>query len=124
MRDDDFFWEGVNNGELLFQQCADCGALRQPIGPMCPQCQSLDWQPSAASGRGKVYAWIESKHPSELDVHPRIVALIELAEGVRFVSNLQEIALADVREGLPVEVFFQDVRGTVLPQFRPLRGEE
>jgi uncharacterized protein len=122
MHDDDFFWEGVKQGELLFQQCEDCGNLRQPPGPMCPQCQSLHWQPYAASGRGAVFAWIESRHPSELDEHPRIVALIELEEGIRFVSNLRDIALAQVREGMPVEVFFDTVKGTLLPQFRPARA--
>ena len=44
-------------------------------------------------------------------------------EHVRIVSNLQGIALADVTVGLPVEVFFAAVDGTVLPQFRPVESE-
>jgi hypothetical protein len=117
MRDQDFFWEGVKNNQLLIQQCADCNTLRQPPGPMCPLCQSLHWRPQQASGKGSVYAWIASQHPTELDEAPRIVALIDLAEGVRMVSNLQDVRLGDVYEGLPVEVFFDSTYG--LPQFRP-----
>lgn len=119
MRDDDFFWEGVSNGQLLFQQCSDCGALRHPPGPMCPECQSFAWQPKAASGRGNVCAWIESKHPTRPDEHPRIVALIQLPEGVRLVSNLRELDLDEVRDGLPVEVFYEQIDGQILHQFRP-----
>jgi hypothetical protein len=44
---------------------------------------------------------------------------LELPEGVWMFSNLQGIALEDVHEGLPVEVFFQDFDGVALPQFRP-----
>lgn len=122
MRDQDFFWEGVKAEKLLIQQCADCGALRQPPGPMCPQCQSLRWLASQASGRGSVYSWIVSKHPSQPDTDSRIVALIELEEGVRLVSNLRDVELSAIYEGMPVMVFFDAVYG--LPQFRPLaRGE-
>ena len=120
MRDQDFFWEGVKNHQLLIQQCADCGELRQPPGPMCPHCQSLRSQHKEASGFGTVYAWIVSKHPTELDEKPRIVALIDLEEGVRMVSNLQFIELADIREGLPVRAFYDETYG--LPQFRPVEA--
>jgi hypothetical protein len=42
-----------------------------------------------------------------------------MEDGVRLVSNLQGIDAADIRPGLPVEVFFQQVGEHVLPQFRP-----
>ena len=118
MRDQDFFWEGVKEGKLLIQQCSDCSELRQPPGPMCPHCQSLLWHAKQATGRGHVYSWIVSKHPTELDEHPRIVALIDLDEGVRMVSNLRDVALSSVYEAMPVQVFFDAEYG--LPQFCPV----
>jgi len=56
--------------------------------------------------------------------YPYIVALIELAEGVRLVSNLTDIDPGDVRAGMPVEVYYQRFNGAgeiefVLHQFRP-----
>ena len=122
MQDDDFFWDGVNDGKLLFQCCAECGTLRNPPGPMCPNCQSLRWEPRAATGRAKVFSWLLSKHPTRPDENPRIVALLELEEGIRFVSNLQDIALDDIHPGLAVEVFYQEIDGKTLPQFRPAQG--
>ena len=58
--------------------------------------------------------------------YPYIVALVELDEGVRLVSNLCEIALDDVEVGMSVEVFYQtfdtlDGKDLVLHQFRPAR---
>ncbi|MCU1397225.1 MAG: hypothetical protein JWN62_334, partial [Acidimicrobiales bacterium] len=38
-----FFFDGLNEGKLLIQQCADCGTLRHPPGPMCRNCHSLRW---------------------------------------------------------------------------------
>jgi uncharacterized OB-fold protein len=122
MRDQDFFWDGVKAGKLLIQKCLDCGVLRQPPGPMCPRCQSLKWTPHEARGRGTVFSWIISKHPSQPDDTPRMVAVIELEEGIRMVSNLEGIEKSDMRVGLQVEVFFAEANGAVLPQFRPATG--
>ena len=120
MRDQDFFWEGVKAGRLLIQKCSACGALRQPPGPMCPHCLSLAWEAQESAGRGAVAAWIVSKHPTQPDANPRIVALIDLAEGVRMISNLEGIDSSKVRLGTPVELFFAEVNGQALPQFRPV----
>ena len=58
--------------------------------------------------------------------YPYIVALIELDEGLRLVSNLCEIAPEDVEVGMAVEVFYEtfdtlDGKDLVLHQFRPAR---
>ncbi len=119
MRDQDFFWDGVKDGEILVQQCDGCGSLRQPPGPMCPECQSLNWHPKAMSGRGSVYAFIVSKHPTRPDDAPR---LVELEEGVRMVSNLVDVDVQDVRLGTPVRAIFRDVGGTTLPLFQVASG--
>src|SRR5687767_4621629 len=120
MQDDSFFWEGLNHHQLLFQQCSDCDALRHPPGPMCPLCQSLHWRAKPVSGAGTVRAWLESKHPTQPDANPRIVALVQLPEGIRIVSNLQGIELADIYDGLPVKVFFEKFGDTTLHQFHPV----
>lgn len=88
---------------------------------MCSTCNSLDWDTIEASGRGTVYSYVMPRHPQlRFFEDPYIVALVELAEGVRLVSNLCRIALHDVETGMPVEVFFQPFdNDLVLHQFRP-----
>jgi uncharacterized OB-fold protein len=117
--DEQFFWDAVTAGRLLLRSCAGCGQLQHPPSPMCPHCGSLEWANVAASGRGTVHSWIVSRHPTDPDDADRIVALIDLEEGVRLVSNLTDVASAGVTNGMAVEVVFRDVDGTRLPQFVP-----
>jgi uncharacterized OB-fold protein len=122
--DDRFFWDAVAHHRLVVRRCASCARSQQPPSPMCPACGSVDWTVEEVSGQGEVYSWIVSRHPNQPDEDARIVAVIELAEGVRLVSNLRDIEPVDVRNGMQVEVVFAEVGGVVLPQFRPVGGGE
>ncbi|MDZ7675821.1 MAG: Zn-ribbon domain-containing OB-fold protein [Acidimicrobiales bacterium] len=119
--DTQFFWDGLEEHKLLIQRCADCGELRHPPRPMCPSCSSLAWDTVEASGRGTVHSFVMPQHPQDPFVeHPYIVALVDLEEGPRLVSNLREINFEDASIGMPVEVFFETFDGElVLHQFRP-----
>jgi uncharacterized protein len=122
-RDNRFFWEGVRRGELLIQRCAECGRLRHPPSPMCPACRSLAADAVKSSGRGTVYSYCRPHEPRLPAFDPGyVIALVELAEGVRLVSNLVGIDPAAVDIGLPVEVEFVAVDPELtLPMFRPVR---
>lgn len=51
---------------------------------------------------------------------PYNVALVELEEDVRMVSNLVDCRNEDIHDGMPVIVTFEDVSEDVaLPKFRP-----
>jgi uncharacterized OB-fold protein len=117
--DDEYFWDGVRRHELLIQRCTRCGTLRHPPVPMCGTCHSLEWDTVAAAGRATVHSWIVSHHPTEPDAEPRIVVLVDLDEGVRFVANLLDADPADVHNEMNVELYFAEIDGVLLPQFRP-----
>jgi uncharacterized OB-fold protein len=117
------FWEACARHELVLQACAACGALRHPPRPMCPACTSMEavWRP--ASGRGRVWSWVIA-HPPVLpafaDRVPYNVVVVELEEGVRMVGNVVGVPNEEIREGLPVEVAWEDVaEGVSLPVWRP-----
>lgn len=123
-RDSEFFWQGLREQKLLAQRCDDCERFRHPPRPMCPHCSSLVWTPIALSGRGRVHAWIKPVHPPLPMFEPgQLVALIELDEGIRLLSNLCEVTAESVQNEMPVEVFFIEVNGgeAWLHQFRPVR---
>ncbi|WP_319448036.1 MULTISPECIES: Zn-ribbon domain-containing OB-fold protein [unclassified Mycobacterium] len=119
--DTEFFWAGLRNHELLIQRCGACGTLRNPPRPMCPHCQSLDWDTLKATGRGTVYSWVMPQYPPmPFMEYPYIVVLVALEEGIRLVSNLIDIAPEHVQVGMPVEVCFEEFDDAlVLHQFHP-----
>lgn len=121
-RDNAFFWQGVEVGELRIQQCGGCDALRHPPAPLCARCGSTDQGYVVASGSGSVYSHVTHHYPPLPGVQlPHTVLLVELEEGVRIVSELASGAdPAAVRIGLPVTVSFQQVPGGQrLPVFAP-----
>jgi uncharacterized protein len=101
--DTQFFWDGVKEGELRIQRCADCGARRHPPGPMCPHCHSVKRDYTVAGGRGVVHSYVIHHHPPVPGLTPPYaVALVELDEGVRMVGNVLGCPPEDVRIGMPV----------------------
>jgi len=116
-----FFWDGLKEHRVLIQRCASCGLLRHPPRPMCPACNSLDWDTVESSGRGTVHSFVMPQHPKfPFMDYPYIVALVDLAEGVRIISNLIDIDPDDARIEMPVEVCFTEfAEDFVLHQFRP-----
>ena len=121
-RDNAYFWEGVESGELRIQRCEGCGVLRHPPQPMCDRCGSTEQGFVVASGRGSVYSHVTHHYPPLPGVQlPHTVLLVELEEGVRIVSELApgEDA-ARVAIGAAVRVAFEQPPGAtrVLPTFR------
>ncbi|MFJ5032068.1 bifunctional MaoC family dehydratase N-terminal/OB-fold nucleic acid binding domain-containing protein [Streptomyces sp. NPDC088560] len=136
-RDNAGFWEGVAGHRLLIQRCADCGTLRHPWLPGCNACGCPEWDTVEASGEGTVHSYVVMHHPPFPAFDPPYaVGLIQLAEGVRMVSNVVGVPYDKVRIGLPVRVEFRryedagdagnaggDEGALVLPVFRIVEGE-
>ena len=120
-RNSEFFWEGAAHGVLLAQRCSGCGRFRHPPRPLCPHCHGLAWEATPLCGRGRVHAWVVPVHPPlPMFPDPLIVALVDLEEGIRMLSNLCEVAAREVATGMAVEVCFAPTaRGRAVPQFRP-----
>ncbi len=119
------FWEAAKQGRLLIQRCVACGSWQFFPQASCRRCwsQRLEWV--EARGRGTVYAYtVIHRAPSrgfEADL-PYTVALVDLEEGVRMMSNIVEADPEEVRVGMPVEVVFEAVTPEIsLPRFRPRR---
>ncbi|MFF4228699.1 bifunctional MaoC family dehydratase N-terminal/OB-fold nucleic acid binding domain-containing protein [Streptomyces sp. NPDC001820] len=123
-RDNAGFWDGVAEHRLLIQRCAGCGTLRFPWLPGCAACGSPEWDTVAASGEGTVYSYVVMHHPPFPAFDPPYaVGLIELAEGVRVLSNVVGVPYDKVRIGMPVRLEFLRVDNEwELPVFRGADG--
>ncbi|MGY0025258.1 bifunctional MaoC family dehydratase N-terminal/OB-fold nucleic acid binding domain-containing protein [Streptomyces sp. cg35] len=125
-RDNAGFWEGVSDHRLLIQRCRGCETLRFPWLPGCNACGGQEWDTVQASGEGTVFSYVVMHHPPFPAFDPPYaVGLIELAEGVRIVSNVIGVPYDKVRIGMPVRVEFLRVDEELeLPVFRALEGGE
>jgi uncharacterized OB-fold protein len=113
------YFEGCAKGELRLRLCLACQARFRFAHEWCPQCWSRELGWDAASGLGTVSHYsIVHQAPSEAFQTPYILALIELAEGVRMMSNVR-CDPNSVRIGLPVKVTFEKRGHVTLPMFVP-----
>jgi uncharacterized OB-fold protein len=119
-RDNAGFWEGVGRHRLLIQRCTACGTLRFPWLPGCGACGCPDWDTVESGGEGTVYSYVVMHHPPFPAFDPPYaVALVELAEGVRIVSNVVGVPYDEVRIGMPVRLAFRRYDEDLeLPVFR------
>lgn len=118
------FWEGCKRHELVIQRCKDCGTYRHYPRAMCSNCNSTNIEWAKVSGKGSVYTYTVAYppvHPAFADEVPYAIAIVELEEGVRMVTNVVDCKPEDIYIGMSVEVVFDEVTDQVtLPRFRRL----
>lgn len=118
------FYQFCQQHELRFQRCTACGTWRHMPRESCPACGAFDWTWERSSGKGRVYSWTvihRALHPGFAADVPYAAVIVELAEGVRMVSQVVGLPPEKLRLDLPVEVVFDHVTPEVtLPKFRPV----
>ena len=119
------FWEGCQQGKLLLQQCRKCYHYQFYPRLYCMQCSSETLQWVEANGRGVIYSFTiiyQNKSPEFVHETPYNVAIVQLEEGPRLLSNIVDVGATELQVDLPVTVVFDQVTDTItLPRFRPLR---
>lgn len=120
-RDNEFWWQACRQHRLLIQRCVECRELRHPPGPQCPRCGSFDSDEVESVGEGRVFSFVVAHHPKHPAFdYPLVVAVVELAEGTRLISNLVGVDPAEVRVGAAVRLEWLDADPDLsLPVFRP-----
>jgi hypothetical protein len=125
------FWEATREGRLLVQWCTGCDCSIFYPRSFCPHCASpraaLEWR--TASGRASVYAAVVENRPEATGTtfsggQPYCVALVDLDEGVRMLTNVIGCPPGDVTTGMAVTVSWEPLSdGRQLPLFRPTGRE-
>ena len=121
------FWDAARRHELTLPRCRPCGSFFFFPRSVCPRCLSADIEWQQMSGRGTLHTFTVVYRGAKgfpLGT-PYVIAVVELAEGPRMMTNLvdAEPDPATLRIGMPVEVVFRDVSSEMtLPHFRPAGG--
>ncbi len=114
------FWAATLDGQLVVQRCTSCGHHQLYARAHCLVCRSsVEWV--TASGQGTIYSYTvirQNFSRAFRDLLPYVVALVDLAEGPRLMTNIVGCAPEEVHIGAAVQVRFEPVSdGAALPMF-------
>lgn len=121
---DEAFWEGCTNHELRMQRCEECGYVRWPPSPVCPECWSDVSVWSTLSGNGTLVSWVVFHVgflPAFEESLPYIIVEVELEEGPRYLAPLAgDFGVDELSQGMVMQVTFTDQGEFTLPAFEPV----
>jgi uncharacterized OB-fold protein len=118
------FWDGCAAQELRLQHCGDCDAPFFPPQIRCPTClgAQLHWAP--VSGQATLYSYMIQHRPAPgfEDRVPYAVAIVDLVEGPRMMTNIVGIPNTpeDLVLDMELRVRFERRGDMSLPVFGPV----
>jgi uncharacterized OB-fold protein len=124
--DTERYWAGTARGELWVQRCDACGRSFFYPRNGCPHCSSLDVTWERVSGRARLHTYVISHRHAPGFAHgvPYAIAVVELEEGPRMMSNI--IGIDNIPEQLELDmelvVDFEPRGDQMVPVFRPAKG--
>lgn len=117
------FWDATRDRRFVLPWCTDCEEAIWYPRLTCPRClgSAIEWR--EASGAATVHAcsihWKPGIGRTD-DDGPYVVALVDLDEGVRMMTNVVECPPTDVAVGMRVTLAWEPLSdGRHLPMFRP-----
>jgi len=105
------FWEGTRRGELRVQRCRGCDHWRWTPLLACPRCWSEDCEWAPTAGQGSIYSFTVVHRPVDPARFPSpyVLAIVELDEGPRMLTNIVDCPPNEVEIGMRVAVRFERI---------------
>lgn len=113
------FHEGLARDQLLIPWCKVCGKPHFYPRSACPHCwaEEYDWRPVAGTGVVHSYTIVRANPPTAFVLAlPYCIAIIDLDEGVRILSNV--VGDGKLAIGDKVRVEFASRGDARLPLFK------
>jgi uncharacterized protein len=115
------YWDSLVHGTLTFQRCNSCGHAWLPPRSDCPGCLSADCVWETAAGGAKLISWVVyhvAFHPAFVNRLPYNVAVVELDEGPRLISNVVGVQDAEtLKIDQRLRLVIEDEGGTAVARF-------
>ena len=107
------FWDGLREQKLMIPKCNDCGRAFFYPRIVCPLCHSRNVGWVEASGRGRLYSFeiaYQTIGRTFKVKPPYVLAMIELEEGPRMLSNLINVEPdpKKLKFDMPVDIVIKD----------------
>jgi uncharacterized protein len=102
------YWEGTRRGELMYQECPQCGHRQFYPRFSCTRCTAdPEWKVASGTGTIHTFTVVRSTYAEPFrEWAPFVVAIIEIDEGPRMTGNVVGRPVDDVRIGQRVQVSF------------------
>ena len=107
------YWLGAGKGVLRYTYCPSCDACMFPPRSICAICRTAsEWR--ASSGRGAIHAFTRVERAPSAAFRadtPYTIALVDLDEGFRIMTNVRGSGVEAVRIGDRVRIIFEPMTG-------------
>lgn len=115
------YWAGAADGELRIQFCHRCQLHYFYPRPTCPHCGSADVSWAVACGRARLHTYLINHRPAPGFPAPYAIAIVELAEGPRLMTNIVGIPNTPehLRLDMMLRVVFEPRGDQWVPVFTP-----
>ncbi len=115
------YWDSCRKGKLIYQHCLSCDVVQFYPRSQCKQCGSKNLEYRESKGKGTIRTFTHvhrAPSPAFKEDVPYILALIDLDEGFRMMSNIVGTE-RDVKIGDRVIIDFEKrSEDIVIPQFK------
>ena len=117
------FWDAAKHHLIQLPQCKTCENIRTQFEDFCPKCGSELFIWKTLSGNGTIWShcvFHQKYFPEFAKDLPYGVIMVELDEGPRLISNIVNQGQAQLKVGLRVKAYFEDVTDEItLIKFTP-----
>ncbi len=98
---------------LVGGRCAACGRLQFPLASTCPACGSSDVERVRLADHGTLWGWtaVTAPPPGYLGEVPYGFGVVELADGLRVVTRIEEPDPSRLEFGMPMRLALVELGG-------------
>ncbi|MFI5166288.1 MAG: Zn-ribbon domain-containing OB-fold protein [Thermoanaerobaculales bacterium] len=104
--------EFPNRYRLEATRCTGCGEVVFPARLVCPSCRGRNFEPLLLRPEGKVVTFTVIHVAPSAFRHdaPYVLAIVELEQGARLTCQVADVALDQVKTGMPVRLEFRRIQ--------------
>jgi len=118
------FWQNCASERLMLLRCSTCGAHHLPTRRVC-SCSAIKFEAVESVGLGEIITYTEvhrAPDPAFKAEMPYVIAIIELQEGVRLMSNIIQSEAKDLGIGKKVQCVYEILDETLgVPKFKLIK---
>lgn len=112
------FWDGCRENTLRYQNCRQCGTVQLIPRTVCTNCHAPDLQWNDSAGIGTILSYTtvyRAPTPAFKADVPYVIALIDMDEGFRLMTNVRQRGDTAVSIGQRVTIGFEPRGDVTMP---------